>query len=349
MESYMGNIALNKNADASSSVYPFSPAKGVDGSTTPINRWLGSSPLPPSGTPAPNWLRVDLGATCWINRWVVKQMGTSGWSQNYNLTDYKLQGSLDNSSWTDLDSVTSNSANYTDRTITPAKVRWVRVYITKGLRCNTNFASIVDFEVYNAPPTDSTLSALSLNNGSVSLNPPFVNTTTTYTASVGYDTSSITVTPTATDPNAIVAVNGTQVPRGQSSQPVSLTAAGVTPVNTVVTPVIGDPRTYTVNVTRASSPYLSALTLKAGMTAISLVPQFTKGTLSYTASIASGVTSVNVTATAEAGNASIKINNVAATSGQALAVPISSVNSININVTSGTGIDSKAYVINITR
>lgn len=348
----MSNIALNKAASASSVVYPYMPAKSVDGLATALNRWLGSSPIPLSGVPAPNWLRVDLGGNYWINRWVVKQMGSIGWSQNYNLTDYKLQGSLDNSNWVDLDSVTNNSANSTDRTITAAKVRWVRVYITKGLRCNTNFASIVDFEVYSAPPTDSTLSALALNSGSTSIpiNPPFVKTTSSYTASVGYDTASITVMPTTTDPNAVVTVNGSIVPRGQSSQPVSLTAGGNTPINVVVTPVIGDPQTYTVNVTRASSAYLGGLTVKSGMSAIPLNPIFDKSTTSYNINVAAGATSVNVTATAEASNAAIKINNTPATSGQPLTVQINSaINNINISVTAGTGIDSKSYIINISR
>ena len=77
--------------------------------------FFAASPGP--GTPAPIWLRVDLGAFYWINRWVVKQMGAVGWSPNYNLTDYKLQGSLDNANWFDIDTVTNNSANQTDRAI----------------------------------------------------------------------------------------------------------------------------------------------------------------------------------------------------------------------------------------
>ncbi|HEX3047118.1 MAG TPA: discoidin domain-containing protein, partial [Bacillota bacterium] len=139
----MPNIALNKPATASNSVFPYQPAKAVDGVPSALNRWVGSSPLPPSGTPAPVWLSVDLGAFYWINRWVVRQMGAAGWSPNYNLTDYKLQGSLDNANWYDIDTVTNNSANQTDRATAPSKARWARIYVTKGLRCNTNFASIV--------------------------------------------------------------------------------------------------------------------------------------------------------------------------------------------------------------
>ncbi|TGE39446.1 hypothetical protein E4K67_00035 [Desulfosporosinus fructosivorans] len=346
----MSNIVLNKAADASSFVNPFIPAKGVDGSVAPLNRWLGSSPVPLSGAPAPNWLRVDLGTNCWVNRWVVRQMGGLGWSPNYNLIDYKFQGSLDNLNWFDLDSVTDNSANSTDRMIIPSKVRWVRVYITKGLRCNTNFASIADFEVYDAPPTDSTLSALSLNNGTTSfpLGQPFIKTTTTYTASVGFDTENITVIPTTTDPNATVAVNGVPVPRGQSSQPISLTAGVVTSVNAVVTPVIGDPQTYTVNVTRASSPYLTGLVIKSGRVTLTLSPTFNQNTFAYTTTT-SGTTSVLITATAEDTGATIKIKGTPATSGVALTVPVSSgSNTIDIVVSSVSGTDQKTYLCTIS-
>jgi hypothetical protein len=347
----MGNIALNKNADASSYVNPFIAARGVNGVTTPIGRWIGSSPLPPGGAPPqPVWMRVDLGAACWINRWVVKQMGSVGWSANYNLTDYKFQGSLDNANWFDLDSVNNNSANSTDRTFTPSKARWVRVYITKGIRGDTNFASIAELEVYDIPTTDSTLSALTLNNGTTTVpsEPTFVKTTTTYTASVNYDTAKIAVTATATDSRATIKVNGVPVQQGQASQWIDLTAGGVTPVNVVVTPYIGDPQTYTVNVTRASSPYLSGLVVKSGKATLTLSPPFNRNTFAYTAST-SASTSALVTATTEDSGAAIRIKGNPATSGVALTVPVNSgSNPIDIIVSSGVGTDQKTYLCTLT-
>ena len=86
----MANIALNKSATASGSVAPFTPTKAVDGSIDPRNRWLCSVAPPPGGSVPPSWLRVDLGTNFWVNRWVVKQMGLTGWSPSFNMVDYKF-------------------------------------------------------------------------------------------------------------------------------------------------------------------------------------------------------------------------------------------------------------------
>lgn len=338
----MANIALNKSADASNYVYPYVPSKAVDGGSTPLGRWLGSSPIPVSGTPSPVWLRVDLGAFSWINRWVVKQMGSVGWNANYNLTDYKLQGSIDNANWFDIDSVTNNSANQTDRAFTPTKVRWARIYVTKGLRCNTNFASIVDLELYPADPTSAKLTSLVLSAGTLA--PPFASATYAYTANVGYDNSTITVTPTAEDSRATIKVNGTPVISGQVSGPISLNVGNNT-ITVEVTPYIGEPQIYTIAVTRASTPYLTNLVLKVGMsTVIPLDPTFNKTTMNYTASIPTGTTSVRVTPTAEDTAASITVNGTSVTSGQTVTVSLDS-NEITTIVSSATGTDNKTYKV----
>lgn len=345
----MANIALNKFADASNSVFPYQPAKAVDGVLTPLARWVGSSPLPPSGTPAPTWLRLDLGAYYWINRWVVKQMGAVGWSPNYNLTDYKLQGSLDNANWFDIDTVTANSANSTDRMVNPTKVRWARIYVTKGLRCNTNFASIVDLELYPADPTSAKLTSLALSAGTLA--PPFSSTTYSYTANVGYDSSSITVTPTVEDSRATIKVNGTPVTSGHASGSITINEGSGNTITVEVTPYIGDPQNYTITVTRASSPYLSGLVLKMGMsTIIPIAPPFNKTTLTYSANVAAGTLSVRVTPTAEDAAASITVNGTSVISGQSVTVNLTETSTlITINVTPVTGVDPKAYTVNVTK
>lgn len=344
-----GNIAFNKPADANGSMYPYTPAKAVDGVSTPLSRWVGSSPLPPEpATPAPNWLRVDLGAFYWINRWVVRQMGSLGWSTSYNLTDYKLQGSLDNVNWFDIDTVTNNSANSTDRPTNPTKTRWIRIYITKGLRCNTNFASVADLEIYPADPTSAKLSALSINPGT--LEQQFGSTTYVYTAKVGYDNSSVAVTATTEDSRATIKVNGSPVTSGQPFTVGNL-AVGPDTITAQVTPYIGEPQNYTITVTRSSSPYLSGLAI-AGLRGGGISPSFSKTNYDYTSIVPNTTSSISIIPTAEdSSNATITVNGSVVQSGQqsqAISLNVG-LNAVSIMVTSTTGTDYKTYTIIVTR
>lgn len=347
----MANVALNKNADASSSMFPYQPGKAVDGVLTPLNRWVGSSPLPPSGTPAPVWLRVDLGAFYWINRWVVKQMGAVGWpvppsTASCNMVDYKLQGSLDNTNWFDIDTVTNNSANQTDRTITPRKVQWVRVYITKGLRCNNNFASIAELEVYDAPNAPS-LTGLTISSGTLS--PAFSSSNYSYSDSVGSDVGSVTVTPSAA--SGTIKVNNQVVTSGSPSQSITL-ATG----NNIVTVTVTSAdnlmtETYTINVTKTgNAAYLSDLVLKNTMNAvIPLTPSiFNKNTYNYTAT--TSVSAVKVTPTAEVSSSTITVNGQSVQNGQQ-SQTISLTTGLNTITIIVTGSDSGqgTYTIGVTK
>ncbi len=344
----MANVALNKNAAASNSMFPYQPGKAVDGVLTPLNRWVGSSPLPPSGTPAPTWLRVDLGAVYWINRWVVKQMGAVGWSSNYNLQDYKLQGSLDNANWFDIDTVTNNSANSTDRAVTPQKVRWARIYVTKGLRCNTNFASIVDLEVYEAAnaPSLTGLNLSTTSETSIPLTPVFSSYTYSYTTGVDNSVPSVNVTPTAAA--GTIRVNTTTTPSGT---PVNVPLHdGTNTITVTVTSADGlMTETYTVVVNKsAGSAYLSALVVN-GIRG-SMNPAFNKTTMAYTASVAGGVSSVTVTPTAEEAGATILVNDTYTVpnggTSPALSLVVGS-NEITIKVTNGSS--SQTYTVIVSR
>lgn len=343
-----GNIALNKPAKASNAMSPYQPAKAVDGVLTPLNRWVGSSPLSPSGIPAPVWLRVDLGAFYWINRWVVRQMGSLGWPEppstsGYDLVDYKLQGSLDDANWFDIDAVRNNSADSTDRTTAPTKVRWVRILVTTGLLCNRNFASIAELEIYPADPTSAKLSGLVLSAGT--LVPTFGSTTYAYTANVGYDNSTITVTPTAEDSRATIKVNGTAVTNGHASGPVSLNVGNNT-VTVEITPYIGDPQNYVITMNRPSSSYLSNVT---GLD--NLDPVFNRNVYIYTASVVNGTTSIKIIPTAEDPNATITVNGTTVQSGkksQAITTNVGTT-TITVIVTSVTGNVQTTYVFNVTR
>ncbi|MEO6596166.1 MAG: cadherin-like beta sandwich domain-containing protein, partial [Planctomycetota bacterium] len=108
----------------------------------------------------------------------------------------------------------------------------------------------------------NSLSALALSMGS--LTPAFAPATLDYTASVSNSVSSITVTPTVLDSNAIVTVNGNAVTSGSPSGNIPL-MVGDNTITVVVSPEfgpfaadqpnVGTTKTYTVVVNRAAATY----------------------------------------------------------------------------------------------
>ncbi|MBS7229519.1 VCBS repeat-containing protein [Flavobacterium psychroterrae] len=107
----------------------------------------------------------------------------------------------------------------------------------------------------------ATLSNLSLSQGT--LTPVFATATTAYTATVPNAVTSLTLTPTTTDSNATVKVNGTVVTSGNASGVVDL-LVGPNVITTVVTAQDGTTiGTYTVTVTRTEPTIVTTGTLSA--------------------------------------------------------------------------------------
>lgn len=236
------NLALNKPANASSYVLPFTAQRAVDGNTAPVRRWVCAA--------VPAWLEVDLGAACWIERWVVKHMGAAGWSSpQYNMVNYELQGSLDNAAWFHMDAVSGNAANATDRAIALTQARFVRVHVSSGLNTNPGVASVAEFEVYG---TQSLLSDLVVRTGriTVPINPAFNPTTFNYGASVDNTIPSVLITPTAQNNQASITVNGQPVISGQPSPPINLNV-GQNTITVIVSSAGNDNKIYSIDVAKA--------------------------------------------------------------------------------------------------
>jgi tRNA threonylcarbamoyladenosine modification (KEOPS) complex Pcc1 subunit len=200
--------------------------------------------------------------------------------------------------------------------------------------------------VTRAASTDATLSALALSSGTLS--PTFASGTTSYTASVANSVTSITVTPTRTQANATITVNGTTVTSGTASGSISLNVGSNT-ISVVVTAQDGTTTgTYTVIVTRLSNDAtLSALVLSSG----TLNPSFASGTTSYTASVANSVTSITVTPTRAQANATITVNGTSVTSGTAsgsISLNVGS-NTLSVIVTAQDGTTTGTYTVTVTR
>ncbi|AOY77997.1 cadherin-like beta sandwich domain-containing protein [Clostridium formicaceticum] len=334
----MSNLALNKPARASGYVAPFAASRAVDGTLAPTRRWLCHA--------MPCSLEVDLGAPYWIDKWIVKHMGAVGWwSSDYNMKDYKLQGSMDKSKWVDLDTVVNNFAGITNRTFTAAQVRYVRVYMTAGMRMNQGVASILELEIYESSYKPYLL-GLAISSGI--LNPVFSQKTFSYTVQVEENITSVRVTPTAEAANANIKVDGEDVASGTPSEPIIL---GVGDKNIPIIVTTGPVnQSYTIKVIKQKPEYLSGLVLNGprGIT-VGMEPVFKESTFNYIAS--TSVPSVTVTPTAKETSSIIKVNNVVTPSGQpSQSISLNpGINTITIQVTPKGGGSLTTYIISVTK
>ncbi|HZG74217.1 MAG TPA: fibronectin type III domain-containing protein, partial [Paenibacillus sp.] len=185
-------------------------AKAVDGLST--TKWC-------SGAAGDKWLQIDLkGQPYSINRWVVKHAGAGGEGASLNTTNFKLQKSVNGTTWTDVDTVSGNTANVTDRTLSTPIVenRYVRLYITDPGSDTT--ARIYEFSLYH-------------NGGSTGGSDTQAPTAPTGLTSPSKTETSVNLTWTASTDNVGVSTyyvyaNGIQI---GSSNTTSFTAASLAP------------------------------------------------------------------------------------------------------------------------
>ncbi|WP_139997138.1 discoidin domain-containing protein [Paenibacillus paridis] len=150
-----GNLALNKPTVSSDTIGGAeTKEKAVDGNAG--TKWT-SQPL--SSSPGDKWLSVNLGSQASITRWVVKHAGSGGEAAAYNTKSFKLQKSNDGLNWTDVDTVTGNTAAVTDRIVAPFSASYVRLYITAPVQDNAGYyqvpgdrsnARIYELEIYSS-------------------------------------------------------------------------------------------------------------------------------------------------------------------------------------------------------
>ncbi len=208
-------------------------------------------------------------------------------------------------------------------------------------------SSTTTLTVTRVPATVATLLSLTTNNGT--LTPGFTSNTYNYSLTVGYPVSNIAITPTVTDNNATVKVNGNVVTSGNSSAPISLNV-GANTITTIVTAQDGTTtQTYTLTVTRTGNSVstLYSLALSVG----TLTPTFGINTYNYTATVSGATQNIAITPIATDNNASIKVNNAVVASGSAsglIALNLGT-NSINTVVTAQDGVTTSTYALIVTR
>ncbi|GLB28442.1 hypothetical protein LAD12857_03650 [Lacrimispora amygdalina] len=333
------NLALNADITASSYVDPYAPGRAVNGIVSdPTSRWLCAA--------LPGWLRLDLKKSCWVGQWTVKSIGSNaGWPDNYCMTSFRLESSLNGTNWTTVDSVTGNTNNTCTRVlVNPVYARYFRLFVPGegGLQANKSAASVMELELIE---TDvAVLTSLEIKDKeehTAVLTPVFHSDTLSYTSNVGYDSDRITVIPVASKTTAAITVNGQALTEGKASVEMN---DGSNRVEIKVTSAGGCTVIYQVAVTRASSPYLTSVKLTGFR-----MSGFVKTTYNYSLSTKSLASTV-VTPTAEDTEAAVAISldDVVYNSGES--IPLNEgLNPINIKVTSKTGVDSRIYVFNITK
>ena len=143
------NLALNKPVWADGTVNDEIPAMAVDGTIDNDSKWCSNSD-------GAHWLVVDLQEEYLVDKFIIKHSGVikemleHGQRNSKNNTkDFKIQTSDDGkNNWKDLVTVEDNTEDITVHSISPEKLRYVRLYITEPTREKGKAARIFEFEIY---------------------------------------------------------------------------------------------------------------------------------------------------------------------------------------------------------
>jgi gliding motility-associated-like protein len=203
------------------------------------------------------------------------------------------------------------------------------------------------FSIYLS--TNGNLSNVVLSSGTLS--PLFAAGTNNYTAEVSTGTTAITVTPTLSDANAKVTVNGSEVTSGSPSAGIPLViGANVIPVNvTAQNGTTTNP--YNITVTRLPSDDAEVTSITSSTGTMIPLPGYD---YAYIDTVANNVTSVNITAVKHEANATLSVFNNSGeaplTSGTPFAMPLNAgSNVVNVLVTAQDGTTKKYNNVHVVR
>ena len=201
--------------------------------------------------------------------------------------------------------------------------------------------------VTRAPSSDASLSALTISEGR--LNPVFDSDTRDYRVEVANATATVTVSPTATHPNATITVDSnTMVSDGRD---IALTEGRVTTITIVVTAQDKQTtETYTIAVARAPSrdASLNALTVSEGR----LNPVFNSNTRDYRVEVANATATITVIPIASHPRAVITVNGATVNTSepsQLINLTEGDETNITIEVVAQDGMTTNSYIVTVSR
>lgn len=200
--------------------------------------------------------------------------------------------------------------------------------------------------VTRLPSANADLTNLTLN--AATLNPVFTTGQLTYTAAVGHDISTVTLTPLVSDATATVKVNGIEVASGAASGNIGLNTGSNT-LSTIVTAADGTTQIYTVTVIRAFSADATLADLTSSIPG--LITGFASSSKSYAVTVSNPVSSITIIPTVNNAGATVTVNGTTVVSGAASGLIALNVgtNFISVSVTAQDGISKNTYTINVTR
>ncbi|MDR6550953.1 cadherin-like beta sandwich domain-containing protein [Paenibacillus qinlingensis] len=224
-------------------------------------------------------------------------------------------------------------------------------FLVTGKSANsTNYAISFDKLMLTKLSSDATLSNLVISSGTLS--PAFSPDKKDYTVSVANTVSTVNMTPTVTS-SVYAGLTAGGVTTVSGAVYSANLGVGVNNIPIVVTAQDGTVSTYTISITReaaapvrSSDATLSNLVISSG----TLSPAFAASTTSYTASVANGVTSINVIPTVTSTvYQSMTVNGVSTVSGATYTANLAvGANPISIIITAEDG-TPKTYNVNVNR
>ncbi|MFC1438816.1 discoidin domain-containing protein [Streptacidiphilus sp. N1-10] len=127
------NLALGATATASSVNGSLTPDRAVNGQwTSGYEGWV-------SDLGKPQWIALDLGTAQTVARYILRNDDAARpGNDDHTTKDLTLQTSTDGTSWTDVDTVTGNTAATLNRSFAPVTTRHLRFYITEPTQADTD-------------------------------------------------------------------------------------------------------------------------------------------------------------------------------------------------------------------
>ncbi|OOL16832.1 hypothetical protein BRY73_11715 [Ochrobactrum sp. P6BS-III] len=225
----------------------------------------------------------------------------------------------------------------------------VMVSLPAGAVTNADGIGNIASNVLNVPimqSADANLQNLIPSAGTLA--PAFDPNTTSYTLNVANDVETFTFTPTLSDTRGAVVINGATIPNGTATPAINL-AVGSNTVTTTVTAQNGTTtKTYTVNIIRAQSGNadLVGLAPSAG----TLDPAFSPSTATYSLTVPTDTSSLQLTPTSADATATIAVNGATVLSGSASAALSlgTGTTTLTVVVTAQNG-TTRSYTVNVTR